>query len=77
MRNAVQLLKPLKVIQLGPETQAQLEELPRGAEVRILRESQTSGCVDISYGNERYFALKDQLLCRSVRPGYVGKGKDV
>ena len=74
MENAVQLLKPLKVIQLGPETQAQLEELPSGAEVCILRESQNSGCVDIAYGNERYFALKNQLLCEPVQPVYVGKG---
>lgn len=73
MENAVQLLKPLKVIHLGPETQAQLEELPSGAEVRILRQSQNSGCVDIAYGNERYFALKNQLLCQPVRLVYVGK----
>jgi hypothetical protein len=77
MRNAVRLLKPLRVIQLGPETQPQLEELPSGAEVRILRESHTGGCVDISYGNERYFALKNQLLSRSVRPRHVGKRSDV
>lgn len=75
--NAIQLLKPLKVIQLGPERKAQLEELPRGAEVRILRESRTGDCVDISYGNERYFALRDQLLCNSVRPGHFDKRKVV
>ena len=76
-RMVFQLLKPLKVIQLGPERQVQLEELPSGAEVRILRESRSGDCVDLSYGNERYFALKNQLLCRSVRPGHVGKRKDV
>jgi len=76
MKNAIQLLKPLKVIQLGPETNVQLGELPSGAEVCILRESQTGSCVDISYGNERYFALKTQLLDGSIQSGPVGKRKD-
>jgi hypothetical protein len=58
MRNAVQLLRPLKVIQSGPEIRAQLKGLPSGAEVRILRESQAGGCVEISYGN-------DTETCRS------------
>jgi hypothetical protein len=60
-RNVFQLLKPLKVIQLGPEGKTDLEELPSGAEVRILRESLIGGCIDISYENERYFALKNEL----------------
>lgn len=62
---AFQLLKPLKVIQLGPERKTQLEEIPRGAEVRVLRESVGGDCVDIAYENERYFALKNDLLCHS------------
>ena len=68
-RNAFQLLKPLKVIQLGPETNAQLDELPSGAEVCILREFLVGNCVDISYENERYFALKNELLCSSKDHG--------
>ena len=59
------LLKPLKVIQLGPETSAPLDELPSGAEVCILREFLVGNCVDISYENERYFALRNELLCGS------------
>jgi len=31
-KNVFQLVKPLKVIQLGPERERQLEELPRRAE---------------------------------------------
>jgi hypothetical protein len=64
-RNAFQLLKPLKVVQLGPERKTQPEELPSGAQVRILREYLIADCIDIAYENERYFALKSDLLCRS------------
>jgi hypothetical protein len=60
--NVFQLVKPLKVIQLGPERETQLEELPSGAEVQILRESRIGDCVDIAYENERYFALKNDML---------------
>ena len=65
MINAFQLLKPLKVVQLGPERNTQLEELPSGAEVSILRESRSGDCIDIAYENERYFALKNELLGHS------------
>jgi hypothetical protein len=61
-RNVFQLLKPLKVIQLGPETQTPLEELPMGADVRVLRYSQIDECIDITYEGERYFALENELL---------------
>ncbi len=61
-RTEFQLSKPLKVIQLGPERETQLRELPSGAEVRILRESQMGDCMDIAYENERYFALKNDMF---------------
>ena len=64
IENAFQLLRPLKVIQLGPERTTQLEELPCGANVRILRESLGGDCIDIAYENQRYFALKNELLYR-------------
>jgi hypothetical protein len=72
-RKILQLLKPLKVIQLGPDGETPLEELPSGAEVRILRESRMGDCIDIAYENQRYVALKNDLLHRSeVR--HVSKG---
>ncbi len=61
-RHFLQLLKPLKVIPFGP-TKARVNELPKGAEVQVLRESSTGDCVDISYQNERFFALKSKLFC--------------
>ena len=64
-KDALRLLKPLRVIQLGLESRAQLEELPSGAEVCILREVRRGDCIDIACGNKRYFALKSELLCHS------------
>jgi hypothetical protein len=61
-RNTFQLSRPLKVIQLGRQRETPLGELPKGAEVRILRESEIGGCVDIACQGERYFALKNQLF---------------
>src|ERR1700685_2025880 len=64
-RNAFRLLKPLRVIPLGPQRETQLEELPSGAQVGILREFVLSGCIDITYGHERYFALKSEMVCHA------------
>jgi hypothetical protein len=61
-RSIFQLLKPLKVIQLGPQSETPLGELPRGAEVRVLRESEIGDCIDIACEGERYFALRHQLF---------------
>jgi hypothetical protein len=61
-RNRLQLLKPLKVIQLGSQGEAPLKELPRGAEVSVLGESEIGDCIDIACKGERYFALKNQLF---------------
>lgn len=61
-RQAFYLLKPLKVIQLGPERKTPLEEIPSGPEVHILRESLIGDCIDIAYEDERYFGLKNELL---------------
>jgi hypothetical protein len=66
-RNAIQLLRPLKVIQLGPERQTPLEELPIGAEVRIVRDSPIDDCIDIAYKDKRYFTLKNEILCTYQR----------
>jgi hypothetical protein len=63
--NTFQLLRPLKVIQLGPQKEAPLGELPKGAEVRVLRESEVGDCIDIACKGERYFALKTN--CSAVR----------
>jgi hypothetical protein len=43
-------------------TQTPLEELPIGADVRVLRDSQIDDCIDITYKGKRYFALKNELL---------------
>jgi hypothetical protein len=61
-RSVFQLLKPLKVIQLGPQGETPLVELPKGAEVRVLRQSQNGDCIDIACEGERYFALRHQLF---------------
>jgi len=59
-KNEFQLLKPLKVIPLGPERKTSLEELPSGAKVRVLRDSRD--CIDITYEDKRYFTLRNELL---------------
>ena len=76
------LLKPIKVIQLGPERKPPLGELPRGAKVRILREFPLSDSIDIGYDDERYFALKSELFLSSavqdistVRTSFRKKGE--
>ena len=76
MRYAVELIKPLRVIRLGLDRKTQLEEIPSGAIVGILRESLTGECVDLAYENERYFALKSHLLSHSEGPGHVVKRED-
>lgn len=70
-RQAFHLLKPLKVIQLGPERTPLLKELPSGAEVRVLRASMIGNCIDIAYEDKRFFALKNELF-RSAGPGLIG-----
>jgi len=56
------LLKPLRVVPLGLENKTRRNELPYGAEVRILRESVGDDCIDLAYKNERYFTLRNELV---------------